>query len=242
MSDQADSKKRQEEANRIIREQAQQPQSAQVGPSLPLPPLPTNMAMAAPPPPLPSLSRQAFAAPLTSDPSSDALAPPNKRPRVEPPASDNGTLPAQPVAPRTLQIPQQLPPAASQVPPPLDANVEISASEEVSSEPNEMLSEADFAASLPNPTVALSIQIPHDSTNLTWNLNGQVVSLSVDVTSKIRQVKTELKDQLGEMPVNKMQLKIPSSGFLKDAATLAYLNIGPTATLEMVPKTRGGRK
>jgi len=66
--------------------------------------------------------------------------------------------------------------------------------------------------------------------------------LRVDVKSKIKAIKEELRGQLNKIPANKLQLKHPSLGFLKDAATLAQLNLGPLVNLEMVPKTRGGRK
>ena len=53
------------------------------------------------------------------------------------------------------------------------------------------------------------------------------------------------------MPVNKMQVKSPALGFLKDGLTLAVYNIGkeeeegwngPGTVLELVPKVRGRRK
>jgi hypothetical protein len=107
---------------------------------------------------------------------------------------------------------------------------------------NEPLSEEDFCATLESPTVNLTIQVPNDPSNAAWNFNGQTVPLSIDVMSKVKAVKTELQSHLGGMPTNKMQLKDEKSGFLKDALTLAHLNIGPTATLELIPKTRGRRK
>lgn len=90
--------------------------------------------------------------------------------------------------------------------------------------------------------MSLAIQIPNDSSNSAWNFNGQSVPLSIDVMSKVKAVKSELQSHLGGMPTNKMQLKDEKSGFLKDGMTLAHFNIGPTATLELVPKTRGRRK
>jgi len=42
----------------------------------------------------------------------------------------------------------------------------------------------------------------------------------------IKAVKGWLASELGGMPVNKMQLKSAAQGFLKDGATLAFLNIG----------------
>jgi hypothetical protein len=106
----------------------------------------------------------------------------------------------------------------------------------------EPLSEEDFAASLDSPTVSITVQVPNDPSNSGWNFNGQTVSLSVDVMSKVKAVKTELQSHLGNMPTNKMQLKDENAGFLKDASSLAHYNIGPTATLELKTKTRGKRK
>ena len=67
--------------------------------------------------------------------------------------------------------------------------------------------------------------------------------MSVDVMSKVDAVKAELsKLHLNGMPPNKIQFKDPNIGFLKGSNTLASLNIGPSATLDMSLKTRGGRK
>jgi len=105
------------------------------------------------------------------------------------------------------------------------------------------LSETDFAKSLPSPTVTLSIQVP-PSNNSGWNFNGQIISVPVDVMTTIKAVKGQLTSELGGMPVNKMQLKSAAQGFLKDGATLAFLNIGggTGALLELLPKVRGRRK
>jgi hypothetical protein len=105
-------------------------------------------------------------------------------------------------------------------------------------------SEADFVASLPRPEVTLQVRVPNDPAQMAWNFYGQVVSLSINAMSTVKTVKQEVSRQhLNNMPVNKIQLKWVTTGaFLKDAMTLAALNIGPTATLELSPKTRGGRK
>jgi len=105
------------------------------------------------------------------------------------------------------------------------------------------LSESDFANSLDDPTVTLSIIIPNDESNVSWNFIGQTVTISVDVMTKIKTVKQKLQTFLGGMPVNKMQLKSRDLGYLKDASSLALLNIGNhSQPLELVPKVRGGRK
>ena len=104
------------------------------------------------------------------------------------------------------------------------------------------LSEADFCDSLLDRNIPLTINVPNDS-NVSWNFKGQTLSITLDAMSVIKNVKQKIQSQLG-MPVNKMQLKSPNTGFLKDGLTLAFLNIGPDhGALELVPKVRGrGRK
>lgn len=109
--------------------------------------------------------------------------------------------------------------------------------------PRERMSSTDFAASLTSPQVTLLIRIPNDPAQMAWNFFGQVVTLEVDVQSTIKQIKHEVSKSLNGMAVNKIQLKYtPTGAFLNKAnETLASLNIGPKASLEMLPKTRGGR-
>jgi Pre-mRNA splicing factor PRP21 like protein/Surp module len=108
-----------------------------------------------------------------------------------------------------------------------------------------LLSEEDFRASLESPNVTLQIKIPNDSTQMAWNFYGQMVTLTVDVTTKVKDVKAQLSQaHLNDMPSNKIVLKDVKGGggYLSNTVTLAALNIGPTATLEMSLKQRGGRK
>ena len=115
---------------------------------------------------------------------------------------------------------------------------------EIKAATTELLPEAQFAASLSKPEVTLQIRVPNDPSQMAWNFYGQIVSVTVSVMSKVKAVKAELLSvHLNSMPANKIQLKHPSTGvFLKDAKTLAALNIGPSATLELVPRARGGKK
>ena len=107
---------------------------------------------------------------------------------------------------------------------------------------DDLLPAAEFVKTLSKPEVTLQVRIPNDPAQMAWNFYGQIVSISVDVMLKVKAVKQELaRVHLNGMPANKIQLK-GLSGFLKDNVTLAALNIGPTATLDMIPKTRGGRK
>lgn len=108
---------------------------------------------------------------------------------------------------------------------------------------NKSLSAEDFQASLGKPEVTLQVRIPNDPSQIAWNFYGQILSMKVHVMTKIKDVKSELsRRHLNGMPPNKIQFRDTIIGFLKDSSTLASLNIGPTATVEMIPKTRGGRK
>ncbi|KAL7428069.1 hypothetical protein ACHAXM_001120 [Skeletonema potamos] len=228
----ADSERRLMEANRIIREHAIQPQPQYeatmppVMPAVPPPPMasvppppPPPMLMASvppPPPPPPSISQHSVGLDTISEPAA-------KRPKLDEPQVNQHQMGSIPMdhsmdAGMTAAVP----------PPP---------------EENQILSESDFIATLGNPDdVPICIQVPHDTSNADWNFNGQIVDVSLAASAKVKTLKEALKPQLGNMPINKMQLKHPSAGFLKDTFSLAHYNIGPMTTLELVPKTRGGRK
>jgi hypothetical protein len=106
------------------------------------------------------------------------------------------------------------------------------------------VSAADFAAQLEIPEVTLQIRVPNDPSQMAWNFYGQIVSVSIDVNSKVKAVKEEIsRAHLNNLPANKIQLKnTATKSFMKDSLTLAALNIGPTATLELSLRVRGGRK
>ncbi len=142
--------------------------------------------------------------------------------------------------PMQLQMPAPVM-GNSSMEPPLPPPIAPAATEENDTEtaPTK-LSEADFADSLPSPTVTLSIIVPNDPNYSSWNFNGQTLSVSIDVMTKIKGLKQKLQPELGGMPVNKMQLKSPDVGFLKDAFSLAKLNIAShSPAIELVPKVRG---
>ena len=233
------SKRRLEEANRIIRDQA-----SQTGPAFP--PQGTSAPASIP----------GYAA---TAPNGAGVEPMVKRMRV---GTEPGIPPPPPPPPGPPFGTEHPPTTVVPPPPPMPANQAPSVMEQSSNPmadallPNNslmapesapaaktLLSEADFRASLNKPEVILQIRIPNDSSQMAWNFYGQILSLSVDVMSKIKDVKADLsRTHLNGMPVNKMQFKDPSSGFLNNNQSLAALNIGPTATLELVPKTRGGRR
>ena len=192
---------------------AKPPVDVKMGPGLPGEMPPPSMAADLPHPP------------VAPAPASDVtrVAPPNsdepdaKRLKVDPSVPN---LPGEPFVPDTTAPPPK-PDAAA-----------------------ERLSEADFIATLSTPDeLPFCVRIPHDPSSASWNLNGQTIDLTMAATSKIRELKEKIREELGGgMPTNKMQIKHPSYGFMKDVMSLAYFNIGPMSSLDLVPKTRGGRK
>eukprot|EP01041_Mallomonas_annulata_P009053 gene9053-18751_t len=102
---------------------------------------------------------------------------------------------------------------------------------------SELVNEEEFAARFPSP-ISLSIAVPSDPTAIGFNLNGQIISLSVSVRTSIKDLKDQISVQLGGMASNKFQLK-SGSGFLKDTQSLAALNIGPGTTVEVSMRSRG---
>ncbi len=222
MDKENDSKRRLEEANRIIREQAVQPP----------PGFSPHSAMG------------------TSSTGSQYLEPEAKRMRMD--YSGNITIPPPPPPPprqTTVVAPPPPPPATTtsgmeQSGIPMADALLLANNTSTEASDNQLIPENDFAASLSKPEVTLQIRIPNDPTQMAWNFYGQILSLQVNVMSTIKQVKADLSRlHLNGMPVNKIQLKDPNAGFYNNnSATLAALNIGPSATLEMAPKVRGGRR
>ena len=250
----ADSERRLMEANRLIRDQAmQQPQPQPPGPPAsaaplvgvpppPPPPPPMGMLPAHPPvfspppprPPPPPLQKQV----ITAQPTISSEEPPAKRPKVDESEIDTNlaTAPPPPPPPGIPIVPGVAAPPGTDPPqpPPL-----LPPSEE-----NELLSESDFIATLADPDdVPICVRVPHDPSSSHWNFNGQTIDIPAKATTTVKDLKEMLKEKLGGMPTNKMQLKHPSSGFMnKDGLSLAFFNVGPMATIDLVPKTRGGRK
>jgi splicing factor 3A subunit 1 len=228
LSKESDAIKRLAEANRVIREQAQ----GSVGPSFPAPMPPQQQAPPGPPPVLHDAgSEPAFKRPRVDKITTVEAPPlPNAPPRLAAPPGFE-TLP--PIDPTAAALDDSFASAGLSSTPPSAGTSQ-----------QQLLSETDFAATLSQPEVTLQIRIPNDRTQIAWNFYGQIIPLSVDVMSMVKGVKEQLSStHLNAMPINKIQLKSVATGaFLKDNMTLAALNIGPTASLELVPRARGGRK
>ena len=221
LSKEKDSKKRLEEANRTIREQTLQQ---------------TGQPVAS--------TGAAGSSGKTGAPAMDSSTEPAaKRIRVDnvPPPSMAGAIPVtRAVAP---PAPASAPSGEPQLSGDPMTDATLAGDTEIDGMESKLIPAAEFAASLSKPDVTLQIRIPNDPTQMAWNFYGQILSMSVNVMSKVKTIKEELsRMHLNGMPANKIQFKATTTGFLKDNLTLADLNIGPSATVELIPKTRGGRK
>jgi hypothetical protein len=215
MTHEEEAKKRLEEANRLINEQKQQPQLPPTGPS--------------------QGQQPDFSVPPVHQ-KPELILPESKRTRTDG-AINKVTFSTAGATAAPIMLNHQPPQESITMPPP---HPETNSNDETLTA---TLSEADFCSSLSDKRIPLAITVPNDPSNASWKFNGQTLSITVDVMTVIKSVKQKIQSQLG-MPVNKMQLKSPNTGFLKDGLTLAFLNIGPDhGALELVPKVRGrGRK
>ena len=186
------------------------------------------------------------AVPVSNHPRPEAAPPDAKRQRTETMQAPNRQTGASYVQMGAPPLPPVVAPA---IPPPV--GIPMTAAPPALQDPPETdtvtlpttLSEADFMNSLPDPNILINILVPDDPSQDSWNLSGQTISITVNVMVKVKAIKQQIKSQLGSMPVNKMQLKNSTLGFLKDSVSLAYLNIGPNDnSLELIPKVRGGRR
>ena len=91
-------------------------------------------------------------------------------------------------------------------------------------------------------SIPLHIQIPNEGGDQNWGFRGQIIQISVDVTQSIGDVKNQLSEIMGGMPVQKMKFKNNVHSVLKDSNTLAHYNIMPASIIELAIKERGGRR
>ena len=110
----------------------------------------------------------------------------------------------------------------------------------------------------------LVVKVPNDPDNAQWKLEGQTLTIELDVKDNMRTLKQKLmvrvvsilvtvmygtnhillcsmQTELQNMPVNKQQLKF-SMGFVKDSLTCAHYNFVNGTVLELSVRQRGGRR
>ena len=95
-----------------------------------------------------------------------------------------------------------------------------------------LVPEQEFAARYPSP-ISVNVSLPGEG-------EGKVLSVSISVTNCVKDLKEALVGLTG-MAANKQQIR-HNGAFLKDPQTLAAVNIGDGATVEMIGRSRGGKR
>ena len=71
----------------------------------------------------------------------------------------------------------------------------------------QLVPEAEFLAQFGSEPVTFSIQVPIVSEKPEWNLNGQLLKLTMPLTEQVSSIKNKLMDIL-TMPVSKQKLQL----------------------------------
>uniref|UniRef100_A0A182P2N1 Splicing factor 3A subunit 1 n=1 Tax=Anopheles epiroticus TaxID=199890 RepID=A0A182P2N1_9DIPT len=88
--------------------------------------------------------------------------------------------------------------------------------------------------------ITVQVQCPNMTEKNDWKLNGQTLSLTVNLTDTISSVKAKVQTETGMPPAKQ---KIFYDGmFFKDNNTIAYYNLMNGVTVALQLKERGGRK
>ena len=88
--------------------------------------------------------------------------------------------------------------------------------------------------------VTFKLSVPMMSDKPEWNLQGQMLSLTMPLTETVAAIKARIHEELG-MPPGKQKLQHENI-FYKDVNSLAYYNITPGTVISLQIKERGGRK
>ncbi|XP_003379249.1 splicing factor 3 subunit 1 [Trichinella spiralis] len=88
--------------------------------------------------------------------------------------------------------------------------------------------------------VNITVVFPLSAEKPEWNLNGQSVSYSLNLTDPVSAIKGKIQETTS-MPASKQKLSFENI-FIKDANTLAYYNMLDGSTVQLQLKERGGRK
>ncbi|KRX91335.1 Splicing factor 3A subunit 1, partial [Trichinella pseudospiralis] len=88
--------------------------------------------------------------------------------------------------------------------------------------------------------INITVVFPVSAEKPEWNLNGQSVSYSLNLTDPVSAIKGKIQETTS-MPASKQKLSFENI-FIKDANTLAYYNMLDGSTIQLQLKERGGRK
>jgi len=102
-----------------------------------------------------------------------------------------------------------------------------------------LIPEGEFLARNLSP-VTFKVMVPQMPDKPEWKLDGQMLSLTLQLTDTVNTIKQRIMEELG-MPQGKQKLQHENI-FFKDANSLAYYNVTPGTMLNLQLKERGGRK
>ncbi|XP_011494134.1 PREDICTED: splicing factor 3A subunit 1 [Ceratosolen solmsi marchali] len=102
-----------------------------------------------------------------------------------------------------------------------------------------LIPEQQFLARNKAP-VQINIAVPLMTEKAEWKLNGQALTITLQITDSVSTMKARIHEHTG-MPPGKQKLQYEGM-FFKDNNTLAYYNLTSGSIINLLPKERGGRK
>lgn len=88
--------------------------------------------------------------------------------------------------------------------------------------------------------LTLTVNVPNMPDKPELNMNGQCLSITLNLTDMVSVIKNKINEQIGLAP-GKQKLQYEGI-FIKDSNTLAYYNMSDSSILQLALKERGGRK
>lgn len=102
-----------------------------------------------------------------------------------------------------------------------------------------LISEEEFLASH-SGSLTLNISVPNIADKPELNMNGQTLTITLNLTDMVSVIKSKINEQIGLAP-GKQKLQYEGI-FIKDSNTLAFYNIVEGSIIQLALKERGGKK
>ena len=126
-------------------------------------------------------------------------------------------------------------------PPPQQSLLESSVIAEGKLSEDEFLSTYSNEQLYPRSQYKFIISFP-SSGSPSSSLDPDIEITHIDPSWTVKDLKSEIARRYEKLPVQKIQIRTKAGTFLKDANTLSFYNLEPGTNLDVIPKTRGGRK
>lgn len=102
-----------------------------------------------------------------------------------------------------------------------------------------LIPEEEFLASH-SGSLTLNISVPNLADKPELNMNGQTMTVTLNLTDMVSVIKSKINEQIGLAP-GKQKLQYEGI-FIKDSNTLAYYNMIEGSVIQLALKERGGKK